>query len=555
MSHVISAGPGIQWGDVPSWVSACVTLGAFVFAGVAIVVSRRTFRLESERDRVNAEVRQRQDAYVRRSQSAMVSAWWGSADAVHAPDPRSADWGAFLRNASETPVYKANMTVVGAGNHAGPTAMEFPVVPPTRQPVFHPVAVPSAAPAAGHRSVSNAVSDYKVSLRFTDAAGIRWVRDEYGVLRELEPNLLIWTSPEGAAVLSPFTADFLATYGVVATLDTAVIEAELERKFVEAAPGGPDILIGPHDWVGDLAERDLIEPITVSDQRRSLFDPAHLRALSVGGRLHALPASLDTVALIRNTDLVPDAPESIEELIATGQDLRERGLVSEILAVPVGATGDPFHIWPLLSSAGGWLFAQQPDGTWDPARVGLDCAETIAALDKIRMLGELGILRPGVTRLQTFEALQKRQAAFLLAASGVVVPARRAKVNFAVSAVPPFRGGPPSRPFLAVNGFYVARHGRNKVVASDLVPDYLTRMEVAEQFGRMAHVVPLELSDECDPAIAEFHTLCAAAPPMPAFPRMRDVWTLLGAAEMALLAGGDAAEVGTATAGKLRALF
>lgn len=101
----------------------------------------------------------------------------------------------------------------------------------------------------------------------------------------------------------------------------------------------------------------------------------------------------------------------------------------------MGATGDPVPHRAAAASAGGWLFAQQPDGTWDPARVGLDCAETIAALDQIRMLGELGISRPAVTRLQTLEAFQMWQAAFLLAASGVIVPAREAKVNFAVSSV------------------------------------------------------------------------------------------------------------------------
>jgi maltose-binding protein MalE len=81
--------------------------------------------------------------------------------------------------------------------------------------------------------------------------------------------------------------------------------------------------------------------------------------------------------------------------------------------------------------------------------------------------------------------------------------------------------------FLAVNGFYVARHGRNEIVASDLVPDYLTRLDVTEAFGRMPHVVPLELSDEADLAIAEFHAVCATAWPMPTFSWMPQVWALL----------------------------
>lgn len=550
----MAATVGIQWGDVPSWVSAAVTVFAFLFAVVAVVVARRTFRLESERDRINTEVRRQQDAYVRRAQSALVSAWWGITENRHAADLSTGRWGAFLRNASETPVYKANMTVVGAGNHGGQHAMEFAVLPPTEQPVFESIALPRLTPVISRRSAGHPGSDYRVSLRFTDAAGIRWVRDEYGALRELDANLVIWSSPEGAEVLRPFTADFLASYGVTATLDTAVIEAELERKFIDATVSdGPDILIGPHDWVGSLAEQQLVEPITLSDNRRGAFDAAHLAALSAHEHLYAVPAFLDTVALIRNTDLVPDPPETMEDLIATGQDLKDRGLVTEILAVPVGATGDPFHVWPLLTSGGGWLFGQTPEGAWDPADVGIDSAETIAAFEKLRMLGELGILRTDMTRMRSFDVFGQRQAAFLLAACGAVVPSRRMRVNFAVSAVPAFRSGRRSEPFLAVNGFYVARHGRNKIVASDLVPDYLTRLDVTEAFGRMAHVVPLELSEGADPAIAEFHAVCATARPMPAFSWMRRVWTLLSEAELALIGGREPSEVAGSVARRLRA--
>src|SRR5215472_1701440 len=110
------------------------------------------------------------------------------------------------------------------------------------------------------------------------------------------------------------------------------------------ASDGPDILIGPHDWLGSLVQQQLVEPIALSDDRGNAFDPAHLAALTVNGRLYGVPAFLDTVALFRNTDLVPDPPETMEDLIATGQDLKDRGLVSEVLAVPVDTGGDPFHV-------------------------------------------------------------------------------------------------------------------------------------------------------------------------------------------------------------------
>jgi arabinogalactan oligomer / maltooligosaccharide transport system substrate-binding protein len=271
----------VQWGDVPSWFSALVTLAALVFAVVAVVVSRRTFRLESDRDLVNAAARQR-------SQAALVSAWWAKEEG-HQDRPRGHSWAVHLRNASDAPVYKAHLTVMGMGEHARRKALELSVVPPTQAPAIHAVEIPGAEEDKEHDSLGHPLSEYRVSLRFTDATGVRWIRDEYGSLRELVPNLLIWTSPEGAAVVEPFTAEFLATYCVKAECDKRRIEGELKSHFIDAK-SGPDILIRPHDWVGGLVKRGLVDPITLSDERRSSFAPEYLNAFSVEGALYAVPS-------------------------------------------------------------------------------------------------------------------------------------------------------------------------------------------------------------------------------------------------------------------------
>jgi arabinogalactan oligomer/maltooligosaccharide transport system substrate-binding protein len=540
-----------NWGDVPTWVSACATLMAFLFAAGAVLIARRTYRLESERDRINASERRKQEAFLRRSQAALVSAWWAE-DGQNGQGKHS--WAGHLRNASDTPVYKASLTIIGPGSRPRRKVLDLQVVPPAQVPAKYHFNDLGLQEDGRHDQDGHPLADYRVSLRFTDATGIRWMRDEYGNLKELDSNLLIWTSPEGGAVVTPFTADFLATYGVTAKCDTALIEAELERHFIDTDPG-PDILIGPHDWVGDLAKLKLLEPIVLSQERSDFFAPEHLTAFMFGGELFAVPSSLDTVALIRNTDLVPDVPASIEELLEIAQDLRSRQLVTELMTVPVGRTGDPFHMWPLFTSAGGWLFERSKDGAWNPARHGIGSSETLKALEKIRVLGDLGVLQPAVDRIRSFELFIKRQTPFLVAASGAVVPIRNAGVNFAVSAVPPFENCPAGTPFLSVNGFYIARRGQNKAVAGDLVPDYLTRSDVTEAFGRLGHVVPLQMTDECDPAIRDFHAVCGGAIPMPTFPQMRDVWTYVAAAEMRLIAGDDATVVATNLAQQLQRLF
>ncbi len=46
---------------------------------------------------------------------------------------------------------------------------------------------------------------------------------------------------------------------------------------------------------------------------------------------------MENLALIRNTELAPEAPKTIEDLVATGKKLKADGKVSEILCLQVGA--------------------------------------------------------------------------------------------------------------------------------------------------------------------------------------------------------------------------
>ncbi|MEO8519404.1 MAG: extracellular solute-binding protein [Dermatophilaceae bacterium] len=552
--------PEIVWGDVPTWLTSLGSLGALIFAVMAVLSTRKTFQLESTRDQAIGEAKLEQDAFTRRAQAALVSTWWGQSHEarVSSGNPDSG-WGAYLRNASEAPIYKAQMTVTHTNLNHGRAAIRRAVVPPGPSSTFIPIQMPVHVANGSHH---DHFADYRVSLRFTDAGGLRWIRDEYGALKQLESALVIWTSPETAEVLAPFTAEFLATYGVSASFDNSLIESRLEARFLKASddPNGegcPDILVGTHDWLGNLLKHEAIEPIVLTDGYHAEFPDSKwaLDALSLDGKTYGVPSSLDTVALIRNLDLAPDLPDTFEQLLVTGRALRDAGQVQEILSVPVGASGDPFLAWPLISSAGGWLFGQRGDGSWDSSILGVNTPETIAAFEKIRTLGELGILRPEVGGAQAVDDFLTGRSAFLLATSGVVSLATDAGIRFAVSQVPPFENGKVPQSFVAVYAFFVARNGRNRLIASDLAPDYLSRPEVVEQFGKSLHVVPREITPTMDPAIATFHALCCQGVAMPSFAQMRGVWDLLGAAEVKLIHGEESAPVANQLAEDISTLF
>jgi maltose-binding protein MalE len=532
MSGVVA----VDWGTLPAWVSSVSSALALLFAATAAVIARRTFLIQSEQHQVNAEDRGARAAVERAAQASLVSIWWGESTALPG-EPRN--WGAYIRNSSWAPVYQVHVAFVRVGGGTPFAKIDLPLVPPGDGAEFHPAPIQEQC---------------RARLTFTDAKGVRWIRDEYGRLTPLEPKLAIWAGEDIAGVLGKFQRDFQSAFGVTVTFEINNDLNSLREIFLARARGGEDVdvLVGPHDWVGELAVQGAVLPAVVSSEQRATFVDWTTKVLSVGGQLYGIPATMDTVVLLRNTDLVPDPPETFEDLLAMGRELKERGVVSEAIAVAVGAAGDPYHIWPLFTSAGGWLFPQRADGTFDPTVVGFAESESVAALERIAELGEAGagVLRREIDGPVAHRLFLESRTPFVFGMYGMLSAARRAGLRVAAGSVPPFRDGVAAKPFVSVNGFFMAPYGRNRMIAEDLISDYLTRLDVMSEVSAQmaAPVARRDASGLLDPAIDALYQACAAGSPMPAFPEMAAVWRLLARAEVDVIVGDDPATVADRTA-------
>jgi len=84
---------------------------------------------------------------------------------------------------------------------------------------------------------------------------------------------------------------------------------------------------------------------------------------------------MENMALFRNADLVPDAPETWDELLAAGGALQESGDVTYALVLE----NNGYKTYPILTNFGGYVFGRDADGNWDPNDVGIDSEGMIAA--------------------------------------------------------------------------------------------------------------------------------------------------------------------------------
>lgn len=89
------------------------------------------------------------------------------------------------------------------------------------------------------------------------------------------------------------------------------------RKFVQAVPSGkgPDILLGPADWGGLLAEGGYVADLT-DRYDTSAFLENTVAGGTYAGRLWSVPKSFEVVAQYYNTALTPEPPASLEEIKA-----------------------------------------------------------------------------------------------------------------------------------------------------------------------------------------------------------------------------------------------
>jgi arabinogalactan oligomer/maltooligosaccharide transport system substrate-binding protein len=156
-----------------------------------------------------------------------------------------------------------------------------------------------------------------------------------------------WTDANELALLSGAVAAYTkANPG--ATVDLlAVPFDQLQNKFTTEAStgGGPDLLIGPKDWIGALTNAKLIAPLDdVAKDVLADLTPSAVEANKYGGKVMALPESVEAVVLWYNKDLVKTPPANTEELLTIAA------------ASGLGLNTGFYHTTGLLFGFGGQLF-------------------------------------------------------------------------------------------------------------------------------------------------------------------------------------------------------
>lgn len=383
-----------------------------------------------------------------------------------------------------------------------------------------------SAPAAGGSDAGGA----------SDAGG-----KEGGAVKRADADLVIWADEMKAQSLEAAAKKWGEENGMTVAVQT--VANDLQSTFVTAnqAGNGPDMVLGAHDWLGNLVQNNAISAVQLPAAATGKIAEIAKKATTYEGQNYGVPYAVETLVLFSNKKLtdVPE-PKSIEEMIEAGK----AGGAANILSLPIGEEGDAYHMQPLYSSAGGYLFGTNAEGDADPADIGVGKEGSIAAGEKLKELGAQKVLKKTITNDNAIALFTEGKAAYLVSGPWALADIKKAKIDFGMTAVPGFEGMKPAQPFAGVNMFYVASKGKNAMNAQSFAQSIAEDTTVVEAMFEKNQLPPVntdlqgKLSKD-HPELIQVAQFAEKALPMPAIPAMAAIWKPLGLAEANIVAGAD----------------
>ncbi|HCZ06278.1 MAG: arabinogalactan oligomer / maltooligosaccharide transport system substrate-binding protein [Thermotogota bacterium] len=341
-------------------------------------------------------------------------------------------------------------------------------------------------------------------------------------------KLLIWADELRKPIIEDLGKQFTELYGVPVEVQEMPF-GDIRDKLSVAGPAGegPDIIIGAHDWLGQLVANGLIEPLNFMKEIKDKFVKTAIEAFTYGNKIYGLPYATEAIGLIYNRKLVPTPPKTWKELLEIARKLthpekKEYGFLTQ------ASQPDPYHSFPFFTAYGGYIFGKNPDGTLNPCDIGLASEGAIKGAYLLLDLLKEGLVPEGIDYQTMTSLFNEGKVGMILTGPWAVAGARNSGIDVGVARIPTVEGHVP-KPFVGVQGFMVSKFSKNKALAAFFLKDYVatkdTMLALYEADPRVPAYKPALDVVAQDPIVEGFAENIAVGIPMPAIPEMSAVWS------------------------------
>ena len=343
-----------------------------------------------------------------------------------------------------------------------------------------------------------------------------------------------------------------ARAGKIAVSTLAVPYDAMADKITAAVPRGkgPDVFIYAQDRMGGWVEAgNTIESLDffLDEATTKRFLPTTLEAMTYRGTVWGLPLNYKVLALIHNKKLVPTPPKTTGELVALAKKLTDQETGRFGLAYWYA---DFYYHAPLMNAFGGGVFG--PDG-----RPVLDSAANARSLELVMRWLETDKILPAEPSTALITALFNGGRAGMVFSGPWFLGEIDPGVDYGLATLPTVdeAGGEPMRPWMTVEGVYIAAPSKHKEAAYELLT-YLTDTPAAKVLALEGRQTPANRAVYDDPKVAAdpelslFRKQVEVATPMPNVPEMTMVWSPVTTAMNVITHGRATPKEAMATAQK-----
>jgi arabinogalactan oligomer/maltooligosaccharide transport system substrate-binding protein len=346
-----------------------------------------------------------------------------------------------------------------------------------------------------------------------------------------QKELVVWHAyrAEEKAALEKVVAQYnaaVAAKGIKVTTLAVPYDAFAD-KITAAVPRGkgPDVFIYAQDRLGGWIEAgNTVEPIDffLDKPTKDRFIPTTMEAMTYRGTVFGLPLNYKVITMIYNKKLIATPPKTSRELVAMAKKLSDPKAGRFGLAY---AYSDFYYHAALMNGFGGRVFDPGPKPV-------LNAPENVKSLELLMRWFEKDGILPAEPSTALITALFNDGKAAIVFNGPWFLGEIAKSVDYGLAPLPTLdeAGGKPMRPWMTVEGVYIAAPSKNKDAAYDFVK-YVTDLPQAKILALEGRQTPSNKAVyddpkvKADPILAAFRKQVDVAVPMPNVPEMTMVWS------------------------------
>lgn len=351
-------------------------------------------------------------------------------------------------------------------------------------------------------------------------------------------KLVIWESqgPE-TEFINAVKAEFTKETGI----EVEVVGIDQLSQAAKLALDGPagkgaDIVVWPHDRIGQAVEEGILAPLPVTKEQLASFIESTVVAMSYGGQVYGIPYSLETTALIYNKDLLPVVPNTMDSLFTIAKEMTGNGQYGFLYDI-----SNFYFTYGFIGGYGGYVFKNTAKGL-DVEDIGLANKGAVEGAELIKRFRTGGLIPEGTDYGVTDGLFKEGKVAAIINGPWAFAEYKKAGINYGIAPLPKLSNGQYPTTFIGVKGYYVSAFSKNKEAALQFAL-WLTSKQMAYKHYQMNAIIPTSKEVLDMPEFKQngdflaFATQAGRGVPMPNVPEMGQVWDPMANAITYILTG------------------